>query len=190
MPARSFSPGIPVRQLLAPEDGAFRLALVERGIPYVVGVRSDTAVLPEMATRTAPAWSGTGRKPLPRYRDKPVPVRDLVLAGGTSALHQVTWRPGSKGPLRSRFAARRTRPAGVRMRRAHPGADLPVCSLLAEWPAGEKEPTKYWPSTLDADAPLRRLERSAKIRWRIETVLDEPKTHQRGAGPRRPRARG
>jgi SRSO17 transposase len=40
------------------QDGALREGLTERGIPYVVGVRSDTAALPETARRTAPAWSG------------------------------------------------------------------------------------------------------------------------------------
>lgn len=158
------------------QDGAFRLALDERGITYVVGVRSDTAVLPERAVRTAAAWSGTGRKPVRRYRDAPVSVRDLVLAGGRGGLHQVTWRHGAKGPLRSRFVALRVRPAGRRIRQAHPGEDLPVCWLLAEWPTGEKEPTKYWLSTLPANLALRRLVRLAKIRWRVEHDYRELKT--------------
>ncbi|MER5918539.1 IS701 family transposase, partial [Streptomyces sp. NPDC001982] len=158
------------------QDGAFRLALEERGIAYVVGVRSDTAVLPQTAARTAPAWSGTGRKPVARYRDRPASVRELVLDAGRGALHRVTWRQGSKGPLRSRFAALRVRPAGVRLRRAHPGEDLPVCWLLAEWPAKEPEPTKYWLSTLPAHIPLRRLVRLAKIRWRVEHDYRELKT--------------
>jgi SRSO17 transposase len=51
-----------------------------------------------------------------------------------------------------------------------------VCWLLAEWPAGEKEPTKYWVSTLPADTPLRVLVRDAKIRWRIEHDYRELKT--------------
>jgi hypothetical protein len=34
--------------------------------------------------------------------------------------------------LRSRFAALRVRPAGIRIRRAHRGENLPVCWLLAE----------------------------------------------------------
>jgi SRSO17 transposase len=158
------------------QDGAFREGLTERGIPYVVGVRSDTAVLPETARRTAPAWSGTGRKPVPAYRDPPASVRDLVMAHGRGALHRVTWRQGAKGPLRSRFAALRVRPAGIRIRRAHRGEDLPVCWLLAEWPAGESEPTKYWLSTLPANTPLRQLVRYAKIRWRVEHDYRELKT--------------
>lgn len=158
------------------QDGAFRLALEERGIAYVVGVQSDTAVLPETAARTAPVWSGTGRKPVPCYRDKPVSVREIVLAAGRGARHRITWRRGSKGPLRSYFVALRVRPAGARIRRAHPGQDLPVCWLLAEWPAGEAEPTKYWFSTLPTDTPLRGLVRLAKIRWRVEHDYRELKT--------------
>ncbi len=158
------------------QDGAFRLALVERGIPYVVGVRADTTVLPETATRTAPPWSGTGRPPVACYRQAPASVRETVVHAGRKALRTVTWRRGSTGPLRSRFAAVRVRPAGVRIRRAYAGEDLPVCWLLAEWPTGEPEPTKYWLSTLPADTPLRHLAAIAKIRWRIEHDYRELKT--------------
>ncbi|MFC7640760.1 IS701 family transposase [Streptosporangium lutulentum] len=158
------------------QDGAFRLGLTERGIGYVVGVRSDTALLGIDAGRTVAPYAGTGRRPVPRYRDKPRSAQQIVTAAGRRALHAVTWRAGSKGPLRSRFVALRVRPAGLRIRRAHMGEDLPVCWLLAEWPPGESEPTKYWLSTLPADIPLRRLVRLAKIRWRIEHDYRELKT--------------
>jgi SRSO17 transposase len=158
------------------QDGAFRLGLTERGIPYVVGVRSDTALLEAEACRTSPPYAGTGRRPVPRYRQRRISARQLVLAAGRRALRTVTWRTGSKGPLRSRFFAARVRPAGVRIRRAYAGEDLPVCWLLAEWPPGESEPTKYWLSTLEADIPLRRLVRLAKIRWRVEHDYRELKT--------------
>jgi SRSO17 transposase len=150
------------------QDGAFRLGLTERGIGYVVGVRSDTALLSAGACRTVAPYRGTGRRPVPRYRDKPRSAQQIVIAAGRRALHTVTWRAGSKGPLRSRFAALRVRPAGVRIRRAHAGEELPECWLLAEWPPGESEPTTYWLSTLPGDLPLRRLVRLAKIRWRVE----------------------
>ncbi|MEV6869120.1 IS701 family transposase [Streptosporangium subroseum] len=158
------------------QDGAFRLALTERGIPYVVGVRSDTALLGIEACRTVAPYTGTGRRPVPRYRDKPRSAQQIVTAAGRRALHTVRWRTGSKGPLRSRFAALRVRPAGVRIRRAHAGEDLPVCWLLAEWPSGQSEPTKYWLSTLPVDIALRRLVRLAKIRWRVEHDYRELKT--------------
>ena len=48
--------------------------------------------------------------------------------------------------------------------------------LDRQWPPGESEPTKYWLSTLEADIPLRRLVRLAKIRWRIEHDYRELKT--------------
>ena len=39
--------------------------------------------------------------------------------------------------------------------------------LLVEWPTDEKEPTKYWLSTLPEDATLLTLVDMAKLRWRI-----------------------
>lgn len=158
------------------QDGAFRLALDERGIGYVVGVRSDTALLPERAQRTAAAYRGSGRRPVPRYRDAPSSAAALVAAAGARVARTVTWRQGSKGPLRSRFVALRVRPAGRRIRRAHPGEDLPECWLLAQWPAGEPEPVRYWLSNLPATTRLRRLAALAKIRWRIEHDYRELKT--------------
>ncbi|GII01083.1 hypothetical protein Pta02_30910 [Planobispora takensis] len=70
--------------------------------------------------------------------------------------------------MASCFVALRVRVAGRRIRQAHPDADLPVCWLSAEWPAGQKAPTKFWLSTLAADSALRTLVRAAKARWRVE----------------------
>ena len=47
--------------------------------------------------------------------------------------------------------------------------------LLIEWPAGEKEPTKYWLSNLSASIPLRKLVAIPKLRWRIERDYEELK---------------
>ena len=44
--------------------------------------------------------------------------------------------------------------------------------LLIEWPKGEKEPTKYWFSTLPEDVSFHRLVEHAKLRWRIERDLE------------------
>jgi hypothetical protein len=46
---------------------------------------------------------------------------------------------------------------------------------LIEWPKGEKEPTKYWLSTLPEDIGFRRLVDLAKLRWRIERDYQELK---------------
>src|SRR5215471_12825343 len=71
--------------------------------------------------------------------------------------------------------------------------DLPVCAfvsrigiywladsrpeewLLIEWPEGEKEPIKYWLSTLPEDVAFRELVDIAKLRWRIERDYQELK---------------
>jgi SRSO17 transposase len=46
---------------------------------------------------------------------------------------------------------------------------------LIEWPPGEAEPTKYWLSTLPADAKIGDLVRLAKQRWIIERDYQELK---------------
>ncbi|MET7787237.1 IS701 family transposase [Streptomyces sp900116325] len=159
------------------QNADFRDGLERRGIDYVVAIRSDVTVHPHDALPTAPAWSGNGRKPQPRYRDRPTPVAALAAGHGRQAFNEVTWREGSRGPMRSRFLALRVRPAGIKSRRlaqaaaTDPGSwdgVLPEVTLLIEWPAGAEEPTDYWLSNLAADTPVAELVRLAKIRWRIE----------------------
>src|SRR6266487_895752 len=71
-------------------------------------------------------------------------------------------------PLVSRFVALRVRPAGVTLRRAAHGGELPLRWLLAEWPRGAPEPVKYWLANLPADTSMVELVRLAKLRWRVE----------------------
>jgi SRSO17 transposase len=152
----------------------FRLGLDERGLPYVAAVKGTTSAYPAGSVPTAPAYSGRGRPPTPRYRDAPTSLAALAQAAGRGALRRVTWRHGSRkngrnptAAMRSRFMALRVRPANRDIPR-NPDGSLPECWLLAEWPPGKPEPTDYWLSTLPADTPLRELVRLAKIRWRIE----------------------
>ncbi|MCT9094374.1 IS701 family transposase [Streptomyces sp. ASQP_92] len=160
------------------QNADFRDGLERRSIGYVVAVRSDVTVHPHEAVPTVPLWSGNGRKPQPRYRDKPSSVAALAAGRARQAFTGATWREGSRGPMRSRFVALRVRPAGVRARRlaqaaatAQDGAwdgVLPELTLLAEWPTGAEAPTDYWLSNLPAGTPLNELVRLAKVRWRIE----------------------
>ena len=46
---------------------------------------------------------------------------------------------------------------------------------MIEWPDGEKEPIKYWLSTLPEDVAFRQLVNIAKLRWRIERDYQELK---------------
>jgi hypothetical protein len=67
----------------------------------------------------------------------------------------------------------------VRVRVAHRdywlAASRPEEWLLIEWPDGEKEPIKYWLSTLPEDVAFRELVDIAKLRWRIERDYQELK---------------
>ena len=95
------------------EVGKFRQGLDDRGIPYVVQVKADTSAYPEQARPTVAPYTGRGRRPQPRYRERPCSLKQLALTAGQSAGVEVIWRRGSKGLQRSRFLALRVRPAGV-----------------------------------------------------------------------------
>ena len=84
------------------------------------------------------------------------------------AWQTIAWREGSAAPLSSRFAR-------VRVRAAHRDELHAEEWLLIEWPKGEKEPTKYWLSTLPRDIAFERLVDLAKLRWRIERDYQELK---------------
>ncbi len=151
------------------EVGEFRLGLEQRELAYVVQVPGTISAYAQgVAPGTVP-YAGRGRPPLARYRQRRSSLRQLVLEVGERAARTVAWREGADGrQLRSRFVALRVRPAGVRLRRATGGGELPVRWLLAEWPQGEPEPVKYWLANLPEATPLVELVRLAKLRWRVE----------------------
>lgn len=153
---------------------AFRLGLEDRDLPYVAAVSGDPSAYPGDAVPELPEYSGSGRRPHPRYREKPSSLRALALTAGRRHLRQVTWREGSRktslnpsAKMRSRFMALPVRPANRDIPRGSDGS-VPERLLLVEWPTREAEPTNYWITNLPATTPLRQLVRLAKIRWRIE----------------------
>jgi SRSO17 transposase len=145
---------------------AFRTGLEERELEYVVQVKGVTSAQPGDAVPVTPDYQGRGRPRVARYPDKPVSLRDLVLAAGREQVRTIGWREGDRGPLCSRFIALRVRPANDAQRRDD--GVLPERWLLAEWPESKNEPVKYWLSNLPADTTLQTLVRLAKLRWRIE----------------------
>jgi SRSO17 transposase len=155
---------------------AFRDALTERQIPYVVGIDSDTTVWPPGMEPLPPRpWSGRGRPPSRIRRSarrRPVPVLELVINAPEDLWQDVSWRQGTRGKMTSRFFFLRVRPAHRDERRCEP---RDVEWLIAEWPRGEAEPTKFWLSTMPADTALDQLVRLAKLRWRIERDYQELK---------------
>jgi SRSO17 transposase len=157
-------------------DTAFRSGLTAMGLSYIVGIQSSTSLWsPGMEPLPPKAWSGRGRPPSLVRRDpehKPVAAKELAQSLPESAWRSVSWREGTKGPLSSRFAAVRVRPAHRDYWRSAP---RPEEWLLIEWPKAESEPTKYWLSNLLQDMVLASLVDMAKLRWRIERDYQELK---------------
>jgi len=173
--------GIPAGVALADAgygvDAKFRSGLTALGLAYVVGVQSTLGVWPPGMEPLPPApWAGRGRTPTRLRRDsehQPVSAKQLSMNLPSDAWREVTWREGTNDPLCSRFAAVRIRPASRDWLLDRPHS---YEWLLIEWPTDEKEPTKYWLSTLPEDATLLTLVDMAKLRWRIERDYQELKS--------------
>jgi len=146
------------------------------GLTYVAGILPNTTVWPPgTEPLRAKNWSGHGRPPKLIRRDgkhRPVSVKELALNLPARAWRTITWREGSAEPLTSRFAR-------IRVRAAHRDYNLtksrPEEWLLIEWPKGDKEPIKYWLSTLAEKIAFNRLVDLTKLRWRIERDYQELK---------------
>jgi SRSO17 transposase len=154
-----------------------REAVTALGLPYIAGILSNTTV---WAPGTGPLppkpyVPGRGRPTKQLRRDaehQPVKVKDLAFSLPAKLWRTITWREGTNVPLKSRFARLRIRIAHRDFNRSEP---WPEEWLLIEWPKGEKEPTKYWLSTLPENIGFARLIDLAKLRWRIERDYQELK---------------
>ncbi len=169
-------PGVVVTDAGYGNDTDFRDGVTAVGLPYVAGILGTTSLWPPGAGPLPPArWGGKGRPPKRLRRDpehRPLAAEELAAGLPGDAWKAVTWREGTAGPLASRFAAVRVRPAHDDFRLSEPRAEE---WFLAEWPEGESEPTKYWLSTLPEAATLEELVAAAKLRWRIERDFEELK---------------
>ena len=154
----------------------FRDALTAAELTYVVGVKKETTAWPPgEAPRPPKPWTGRGRPPTLVRRTAthtPQNLKQMALALPATAWRTVTWREGTRGAMRSRFARLRVRPAHRDESRTEPRAEE---WLLIEWPPGDAEPTKYWLSTLPATIAFAALVRLAKLRWHIERDYQELK---------------
>ena len=168
--ADGLPPGVVLGDAAYGVDTDFRTALTALSLSYVLGVQSTLGVWPPGCGPLPPKpWSGKGRRPTLQRRDdahQPVSAKDLAFTLPASAWQTVSWREGSQGgELSGRFAAVRVRPSHRDCWRSEPHAEE---WLLIEWPDGDKEPGKYWLSTLPATTALVDLVHMAKLRWRIE----------------------
>jgi SRSO17 transposase len=169
-------PGVVVTDAGYGNDTDFRDGVTAAGLPYVAGIQGTTGLWPPGAgPLPAAPRGGKGRPPKRLRRDpehRPLAAEELAAGLPGDAWKAVTWREGTAGPLASRFAAVRVRPAHDDFRLSEPRAGE---WFLAEWPEGEKEPTKYWLSTLPEATSLEDLVATAKLRWRIERDFEELK---------------
>ena len=177
---RAVAEGIPTAPVLGDagygNDTQFREGVTGVRLRYVLGVSSSTTVWkPGEGPLPKKPWSGRGQPPQRLRRDadhQPVSVLVLAQSLPKKAWKNVTWREGTKHPLRSRFALLRVRPAHRDEKRTEP---RPEEWLLIEWPKGEAEPTQYWLSTLPVETKIQDLVRLAKQRWIIERDYQELK---------------
>ncbi|MCX7012914.1 MAG: IS701 family transposase [Candidatus Sumerlaeota bacterium] len=145
----------------------FRRGLTERELTWTVGVPSVQLVYPADVTVGKPKPAATGR---PRKHSEPstpaVSAQEMIVHLGNRAFHAVTWRQGTKGPLRGRFAAVRVRVADgpeIGQGRRLPGQEA--------WLIGEqrsREERRYYLSDRPAGAARLELARSIKGRWACE----------------------
>lgn len=155
-------------------SASFRHALSARDLLWAVGIPRIQKVFPaEVAMIPPPPARRRSSQPL-------VPATDAVSAEALlegRRWRTLTWRQGTKGPLKAAFAARRVRVADGPAVRLHgrnnqhmPGEEV--------WLVGERRSSgeqKYYLSNLSDDTPLRRLAATIKARWVCEQAHQQLK---------------
>jgi len=152
----------------------FRQGLSDRGLLWAVGIPKHQKVYPADVSLIFPI-AGRGRP-----RKKPIPDTLSVPAEAMLADAEwktLSWRNGTKGPLKASFAARRVRIADGPPQRIHdkgqqhmPGEEA---WLVGEWrPSGER---KYYLSNLPGETDLKTLAATIKARWVCEQAHQQMK---------------
>jgi SRSO17 transposase len=155
-------------------SGPFRQGLSERGLTWAVGIGGRQKVYPADVALIFPN-SGRGR---PRKRH--IPDAKSVSAEKvmeTAAWRTISWRRGTKGLLKARFAAIRVRVADGERQRI---GDMGQQALPGEeaWLIGERRTSgerKYYLSNLPADSTLKTLAAAVKARWACEQAHQQLK---------------
>jgi len=160
---RAVADEIPLGVLLADcgygNSFEFRKGVRELGLDYAMAVDATTNVF----------VLGDLRVP----SSEKISVRDLALrlCYRKKTYRRVTWREGTAGFLSARFAF-------CRVVAAHDDgcdpASRPVEWLVAEWPDGEVQPTKFYLVTLRSIGK-KQIVRLIKERWRTERVYQDLK---------------
>ena len=152
----------------------FRQGLSALGLLWAAGIARIQKVYPaDVQMIAAPPTRGRPRKtPIP---DEEAVAAEAMLA--KSSWRRITWRRGTKGPLRAKFAAVRVRVAdgpAVRLQ-GRTGQHLPGDEI---WLVGEHRSSgerKYYLSNLPPDTPLKQLASLIKARWVCEQAHQQLK---------------
>jgi SRSO17 transposase len=151
--AAGIAPGVVLMDCAYGSDLSLRRRLTALDLTYAVGV-----------------WARTLVRKAKRGGDAPVTATDLAKSLPKRAWRTIGWRNGTNVRLVSRFARVRVRAAGEGTT-----VEEPEEWLIVEWPKGEKEPAKFWLSTLAEDIAFERMIDITMMRWRIERDYQELK---------------
>lgn len=152
----------------------FRAGLQERGLTWAVGISWQQHVYPSH-TKMVQARDGKPGRPRihPKVSHVAISAKKVFEQLGDDSFRVVSWRKGTKGTLRCKFAACRIIVADGR--EVSNGKHLPgqhawlVCERRA---SGEQ---KYYLTNHPADTPLKELAAAIKARWVCEQAHQQLK---------------
>lgn len=152
----------------------FRQALSARGLTWAVGIGARQKVYPVNVALVFPV-TGRGRPRKNHVPDAKSISAEKMLA--TTPWRTLSWRRGTKGPLKARFAAVRIKVADGPPQRI---GDLGQQHMPGEeaWLIGEHRSNgerKHYLSNLPADTSLKRLASAIKARWICEQAHQQLK---------------
>jgi SRSO17 transposase len=156
-------------------SAAFRHALSQRSLTWAVGIpRTQKVYAPEVGLTWPVAPRGRPRqRPVPDIR--PLAAQDMLAP---QTWRTITWRRGTKGPLKAAFAALRVRVADGTPTRAGERSHQHLPGDEEVWLVGERRSTgehKYYLSNLPPGTALKRLAATIKARWLCEQAHQQLK---------------
>lgn len=156
------------------QSAPFRQELTRRKLTWAVGIPRHLKVYPVGVQLIFP----TARRGRPRQRSIPdvlsVPAEDMLAS---AKWQNITWRTGTKGKLKARFAAVRVRTADGPPQRIKDKGQQHLPGDEA-WLIGEQRTSgerKYYLANLPTGTSLRALAATIKARWVCEQAHQQMK---------------
>ena len=144
------------------ESTDFRRAVEKRDLRYAVGVSKQVKVF-ERAPRFRK--DSSARRPvLARGSPRPKSVEEIAAEADADQWMRLSWRSGTKGPLKADFLMRRVRPS----HRWEHGQQHGEVWLICERTLGKDSVRKFYLSNLSADLAPIEVVRITHERWAIE----------------------